>query len=53
MSEPIMRTVTVSEKGQISIPRDIRVQLAVKRGSKLVLVLKGKKLLISRASDIS
>ena len=53
MSEPIMRTVTVSEKGQISIPRDIRMQLAVKRGSKLVLVLKGKKLLISRASDIS
>ncbi len=32
-----MRIVTVSEKGQISIPRDIRVQLAVKKGSRLVL----------------
>ena len=53
MSEPIMKTVTVSGKGQISIPQEIRKQLAVEKGSKLVIVLKDKKLLIRKASDIS
>lgn len=48
-----MKTVTVSGKGQISIPREIRKQLAVEKGSKLVIVLKDKKLLIRKASDIS
>ena len=53
MSEPIMKTVTVSGKGQISIPQEIRKQLAVEKGSKLVIVLKDKKLLIRKATDIS
>ena len=53
MSEPIMKTVTVSGKGQISIPREIRKQLAIEKGSKLVIVLKDRKLLIRKASDIS
>ena len=53
MPEPIVRTVTVSGKGQISIPQEIRKQLAVEKGSKLVVVLKDKKLLIRKASDIS
>ncbi len=53
MSESIMKTVTVSGKGQISIPQEIRKQLAVEKGSKLVIILKDKKLLIRKASDIS
>ena len=53
MSESIITTVTVSTKGQISIPREIRKQLAVEKGSKLVIILKDKKLLICKASDIS
>lgn len=53
MSEPIVSIVTVSGKGQISIPQEIRKQLAVEKGSKLVVVLKDKKLLIRKASDIS
>ena len=53
MPEPIVRTVTVSGKGQISIPQEIRKQLGVEKGSKLVVVLKDKKLLIRKASDIS
>ncbi|MYB30476.1 MAG: AbrB/MazE/SpoVT family DNA-binding domain-containing protein [Cenarchaeum sp. SB0663_bin_5] len=48
-----MKTVTVSGKGQISIPQEIRKQLAVEKGSKLVIILKDKKLLICKASDIS
>lgn len=47
-----MRIVTVSGKGRISIPQEIRKQLAVKKGSKLLVVLKDKKLLISKTSDI-
>lgn len=53
MPEPMMRTVTVSGKGQISIPQEIRKQLAVEKGTKLVIVLKDKKLLIRKVSDIS
>lgn len=53
MPEPIVRTVTVSGKGQISIPQEIRKQLGVENGSKLVVVLKDEKLLIRKASDIS
>ena len=48
-----MKTVTVSGKGQISIPQEIRKHLGVEKGSKLVVVLKDKKLLIYKASDIS
>ena len=53
MPESIIKTVTVSGKGQISIPQEIRKQLAVEKGSKLVIILKDKKLLIRKASDIS
>ena len=53
MPEPIMKTVTVSEKGQISIPQEIRRQLAVEKGSKLVIILKDKRLLISKVTDAS
>lgn len=49
----MMKIVTVSGKGQISIPREIRKQLAVEKGSKLVIVLEGKKLLIRKVSDVS
>ena len=53
MPEPIVRTVTVSGKGQISIPQEIRKHLGVEKGSKLVVVLKDEKLLIYKAPDIS
>lgn len=53
MPESIMMTVTVSGKGQISIPREIRKRLAIEKGSKLVIILKDKKLLICKASDVS
>ena len=53
MPESIMKTVTVSGKGQISIPQEIRKQLAVEKGSKLVIIPKDKKLLIRKASDVS
>jgi AbrB family looped-hinge helix DNA binding protein len=33
-----MRTVTITEKGQIAIPKDVRALKGFKEGSKLVLV---------------
>ena len=53
MPESIRKIVTVSGKGQISIPQESRKHLAIEKGSKLVLVLKDKKLLIRKASDAS
>lgn len=53
MSDSIITTVTVSSKGQIAIPQEIRKRLAIEKGSKLVIMLKDKKLLICKASDIS
>jgi AbrB family looped-hinge helix DNA binding protein len=53
MSEPILRIVTVSEKGQISIPQEIRKQLAVEKGSKLIIALTDNRLLIHKVSDVS
>ena len=53
MPESIIKTVTVSGKGQISIPQEIRKQLAVEKGSKLVILLKDGKLLIRKATDMS
>ena len=53
MPESIRKIVTVSGKGQISIPQEIRKHLAIEKVSKLVLVLKDKKLLIRKASYAS
>ena len=46
MSEATLKTVNVSEKGQIAIPREIRILLGIKKGDRLVLTAKNEKLLI-------
>ena len=40
----IMKTVTVSEKGQILIPAEIRRQLGIAPGSQLDFILDGDKI---------
>jgi AbrB family looped-hinge helix DNA binding protein len=45
-SEEIIETVVVSEKGQVSIPRDIRDKLGIGKGDRLIVVLKDGKMLI-------
>ena len=52
MSETSLKTVRVSEKGQITIPRDIQILLGLKKGDRLVLVTKSDKLLIQKASGL-
>lgn len=47
------KTVRVSDKGQISIPSDIRKEMKIKKGEELLLVKKGDKLLVEKASQVS
>jgi AbrB family looped-hinge helix DNA binding protein len=52
MSETVLKTIKVSEKGQIAIPREIRISLGIKKGDSLILAAKNKKLLIQKATNI-
>ena len=53
MNEMILKIVSVSEKGQIAIPREIRALLGIKKGDRLVLTTKNKKLLIQKATNLT
>ncbi|MDG7011553.1 MAG: AbrB/MazE/SpoVT family DNA-binding domain-containing protein [Nitrososphaerota archaeon] len=48
-----LRTVTVSEKGQVAIPVDIRRRLNIRKGQTLVLQVSDEKLLIAKSEDVS
>ena len=48
-----LKTIKVSQKGQIAIPSDIRKEIGIKKGDELLLVRKGDKILIERASKSS
>ncbi len=48
-----LRTVTVSEKGQVAIPVDIRRRLNIRKGQTLVLQVSDDKLLISKSDEVS
>ncbi|MBI2679566.1 MAG: AbrB/MazE/SpoVT family DNA-binding domain-containing protein [Candidatus Solibacter usitatus] len=44
-----MLTVTVSSKGQIAIPKQIRERLDIREGTKLALYAEGRDLILRRA----
>ena len=48
-----LRTVTVSEKGQVAIPIDIRRRLNIRKGQTLVLQVSEDKLLIAKSDEVS
>jgi len=52
MGETTLKTVSVSDKGQIAIPREIQTLLGIKKGDRLVLTAKNKKLLIQKATAL-
>ena len=52
MSKPTIKTVNVSEKGQIAIPKEIQNSLGIKKGDRLVITTKNKKILIQKAENI-
>ncbi len=48
-----LKTVSVSAKGQIAIPADVRKMLGIKKGDRLLLTAARKKILIERSDDIT
>jgi len=48
-----LKTVKVSEKGQIAIPADIREQTGIKKGDTLILIQENNRLLLQKAEYIS
>ncbi len=48
-----IKTVKVSDKGQISIPRDIREEVGIRRGDELIIIQEGHKILIEKPTKIS
>ena len=52
MSKPTIKTVNVSEKGQIVIPKEIQNSLGIKKGDRLIIITKNKKILIQKAENI-
>jgi AbrB family looped-hinge helix DNA binding protein len=52
MNEAIMKTVKVSEKGQIAIPSDVQRMLGINKGDNLVLLIKNEKILLEKVNKI-
>ncbi len=48
-----LETVRVSAKGQIAIPKRVRDSLSIKKGDKLVMAVKGNKILIEKSSLVA
>ena len=49
----IVKTVKVSDKGQISIPLEIREETGIGKGDELIIIQSGKKILIESARNAS
>ena len=47
----LLESVTVSEKGQISIPMRVRESLSIKKGDKLVVIVADDKMLLQKSDE--
>jgi AbrB family looped-hinge helix DNA binding protein len=47
-----LKTITVSQKGQITIPTDIQKIMGIKKGDKLILIQKGNKIVLEKSDKI-
>lgn len=50
--ETIIKTIKVSEKGQIALPKDVRESADIEVGDNLVLIQRGKKIMLEKAEII-
>ena len=46
-----VKTVKVSEKGQIAIPLDIREAIGIKKGDELIVMQDGNKIFVEKATE--
>ena len=49
----LVKTIKVSDKGQIAIPQAIRDKMGVEKGSELLVIEKGGRLLLEKVSVLS
>lgn len=47
-----IKTVKVSEKGQIAIPADIRESVGIHKGDTLILIKEEKRILLQKAEEL-
>lgn len=50
--EPLIKTIKVSEKGQIALPKDVRESAGITVGDSLLLVQKGKCIMLERTQEV-
>jgi AbrB family looped-hinge helix DNA binding protein len=48
----MMKTIRVSEKGQIAIPLPVREKLKIEQGDELVLIQVGNKILLQKVRQV-
>lgn len=53
MEDVLIKTIRVSEKGQIAIPIEIREKMNISQGDELVVVQNEEKMLIEKAPKVS
>jgi AbrB family looped-hinge helix DNA binding protein len=51
-TELTFKKVKVSDKGQISIPVDVQREMGIKKGDELLLIRKGRKVLLEKPVEI-
>lgn len=49
----IVKTVKVSDKGQIAIPQNVRDEAGIKKGDELIIIQDDGKILLEKAQNIS
>jgi len=47
-----IKTVKVSEKGQIAIPRDIRISIGIGKGDELIIIQSGDRIMMIKSPDV-
>lgn len=48
-----IRTIKVSDKGQVSIPKDIRKNMKIKKGDNLVMMVKDSRIVLEKSEKIA
>ena len=48
-----VKTVKVSDKGQIAIPREVREEAGIKKGDDLILIHEKGKIMLEKVEEIS
>jgi AbrB family looped-hinge helix DNA binding protein len=50
--EEDLKTVTISQKGQITIPRNLQRKMGIKKGDRFVLVARGDNIMLKKSPAI-